>query len=124
MFSGKGHSKLSQTPMMKDFLENLQAIAPEYLTWHEADGSLICIQNPVDPKSDPLHVNTVPDVLHLLHLSRIKPDKIIKDARGVITYIFTLQDFADRLNAKKWSKVHFKDFAGINSTIKQAHKPK
>jgi len=123
MFSGKGHSKLAQTKMMSEFLEDLQAIAPEYLTWQEAAGSLICIQKPINPKADPQLVNSVPEVLGLLHLSRIKPDKIKKDKQGIITYIFTLQDFADRLNAREWSREHAEDFAGINSKVK-THKPK
>ena len=123
MFSGKGHSKLAQTAMMTSFLKDLQAIAPEYLNWNEVQGKLICVQKPVNPKLDPAHVNTVPEVLLLLKLTSIKPDDIIQDKQGNKIYIFTLQDFHDKLNAKKWSRTHAEDFAGINSKAK-THKPK
>lgn len=118
------HSKLFTKPIIKEFFEDLQAIAPEYLQWSEAEGNLICIQKPVDPSTDHRIVNTVEKVMGLLKL-KIKNNEcdIHRYPDGRVSYTFTLKGIYDQLNAKPWTRNHINDFAGVNSK-KHLHSPK
>jgi hypothetical protein len=118
------HSKLFSTPVITDFFTKLKAIAPEYLDWHEAEGKLICIQKPVDPKADNNIINTVEKVMKKLHLT-LKPGEhaIDKQTDGKISYTFSLKGIYDQLNTDPWIRKHASEFANINSK-QQTRKPK
>lgn len=107
------HSHLFETEHFQKFFVQLQKISPEYLTWSEAGGYLVCKQKPVNPSAKIDTLNTVEKVFKKLHLT-MEPDshKTKKHPDGTIDHIFTVVGIYGQLNRNEWIMKHIHEVVG------------